>query len=108
MASCHGIEKGDWYAISLISLREPRTDFQEVARLLAVVLAARFGVRLHWGKWFPLGGPQVEGVYPGLDEFRAICEENDPGGVFRNAFVRRCCSSARRQTNPGGDAARVA
>ena len=54
--------------------------------MLAVVLAARFGARLHWGKWFPLGGPQVEGVYPGLDEFRAICEENDPGGVFRNAF----------------------
>ena len=87
MASCHGIEEGDWYAISLITLTEPRTEFQEVARLLAVVMAARFGARLHWGKWFPLGGPRVEGVYPGLGEFRAICEENDPGGVFRNAFV---------------------
>ena len=87
MASRHGVEEQDWYAISLITLTEPRTDFQEVARLLAVVMAGRFGARLHWGKWFPLDGARVEGGYPGLGEFRAICEEHDPGGVFRNAFV---------------------
>ena len=98
MASCDGIEEQDWYAISLITLREPRTEFQEVARLLAVVMAARFGARLHWGKWFPLGGPQVEGVYPGVDEFRVMCGENDPGGVFRNAFVGRVLFDARSRT----------
>ena len=89
MASCHGIEVQDWYAISLITLTEPRTEFQKVARLLAAVMAPRFGARLHWGKWFPLDGSGVEGSYPGLGEFRAICEEHDPNGVFRNAFLGR-------------------
>ncbi len=89
MASCHGIEEQDWYAISLITFTEPRTDFEAVARLLAVVMAARFGARLHWGKWFPLDGSQVEDGYPGLGEFRAICEECDPDGVFRNEFVKK-------------------
>ena len=89
MASRHGIGEGDWYAISLITLAEPRTDFQEVARLLAVVMTARFGARLHWGKWFPLDGSRVEGVYPGLEAFRAVCDEHDPDGVFRNAFVTK-------------------
>ena len=89
MASCQGIEERDWYAISLITLTEPRADFQAVVRLLAAVMAERFGARLHWGKWFPLGGSQVEEAYPGLGEFRAICDEHDPDGVFRNAFVER-------------------
>lgn len=88
MASCHGMEEHDWYAISLITFTEPRTDFEAVARLLVVVMAARFGARLHWGKWFPLDGSQVDDGYPGLGEFRAICEEYDPDGVFRNGFVR--------------------
>lgn len=87
MASCHGMEEQDWHAISLITLTEPRADFEAVARLLAVVMAARFGARLHWGKWFPLDGSQVEDGYPGLGEFRTICEECDPDGVFRNGFV---------------------
>lgn len=88
MASCHGMEEQDRYAISLITFTEPRTDFEAVARLLAVVMTARFGARLHWGKWFPLDGSQVEGGYPALGEFRAICEECDPRGVFRNGFVK--------------------
>ena len=88
MASCHGIEEQDWYAISLITFTEPRRDFEAVARLLARVMTVRFGARLHWGKWFPLDGSQVEDGYPGLREFRAICEERDPEGVFRNEFVK--------------------
>lgn len=89
MASCDGMEEQDWYAISLITFTEPRTDFQAVARLLAVVMAARFGARLHWGKWFPLDGSQVGDGYPGLGDFRAICREWDPDEVFRNEFVKR-------------------
>ena len=45
MASCHGMEDRDWYAISLITFTEPRTGFRKVAGLLAVVMAARFGAR---------------------------------------------------------------
>lgn len=39
---------------------EPRELFERVARLIATVLARAHGARLHWGKWFPLGGSDVE------------------------------------------------
>ena len=87
MASCHGMEEQDWYAISLITLTEPREPFQGVAAFLAEAMSPLFGARLHWGKWFPLDGTPVERCYPGLPAFRAVCEDFDPDGVFRNAFV---------------------
>lgn len=101
MASCHGMEKRDWYAISLITFSEPRTGFQKAAGLLATVMAVRFGARLHWGKWFPLRGPEVERGYPGLGEFRAICGEHDPDGVFRNGFVERALFTPPVSDEPG-------
>ena len=87
MASCHDIGDGDWYAISLITLVEPRLAFQNVARFLAMAMANLFGARLHWGKWFPLDAEEVDRSYPGMREFRAACEEFDPVGVFRNRFL---------------------
>jgi hypothetical protein len=48
-----------------------------------------FEARLHWGKYFPLDGADVEGEYPGLAEFRAQCLQVDPNGVFRNSFAER-------------------
>lgn len=87
MASCHGMEEQDWYAISLITFTEPRRSFQNVARFLATTLAPLFGARLHWGKWHPLDAGQVEASYPGLAAFRAICAQYDPRGVFRNRFL---------------------
>ena len=87
MASCHGIEEQDWYAISLITFTEPRLPFQNVARFLATAMARAMGARLHWGKWHPLDARQVESSYPGLAPFRAICAQFDPQGVFRNRFL---------------------
>jgi len=87
MASCHGMEEQDWYAISLITFIEPRLPFQNVARFLAVTMAPLFGARLHWGKWHPLDAEQVEASYPGLAAFRTICAQFDPQGVFRNRFL---------------------
>ncbi|MDE2803619.1 MAG: FAD-binding protein [Gemmatimonadota bacterium] len=93
MASCHGMEGQGWYAISLITLTEPRERFLRVAAFLAGAMASLFGARLHWGKWFPLDagleGGQVVRCYPGLAAFREICDEFDPRGVFRNEFARR-------------------
>ena len=93
MASCHGVEEQDWYAISLITLAEPRECFLRVAAFLAGAMASLFGARLHWGKWFPLDagveGGQVVQCYPGLPAFKEVCDEFDPRGVFRNEFVRR-------------------
>ena len=87
MSSCEGLDPEDWYAISLITYARPRDPFQRVARFLATVLAEDSGARLHWGKWFPLGAAEVERGYPGLADFREVCEEFDPGGVFRNDFL---------------------
>ncbi|MDE2678580.1 MAG: FAD-binding protein [Gemmatimonadota bacterium] len=94
MSSCHGIEPEDWYAISLITYTEPRGPFEQVARLIATVLARGFGARLHWGKWFPPGWSDVEEMYPGLSPFRQVRDEFDPGGVFRNAFLKEHLSGA--------------
>ncbi len=89
MASCHGVDEQDWFAISLITLTEPREPFQRVAAFLAEGLSLRFSARLHWGKWWPPGGAGLERGYPGMREFVATCGEFDPRGVFRNRFLRR-------------------
>ena len=89
MSSCHGIEEQDWYAISLITLAEPREPFERVAAFVAEGLSSLCRARLHWGKWMPPGWAGVERGYPGLGEFVATCREVDPRGVFRNRFLRR-------------------
>ena len=89
MASCHGVDEQDWYAISLITLTEPREPFQRVAAFLAEGLSSLFCARLHWGKWLLPGGAELERGYPGMGEFVATCGEFDQRGVFRNRFLRR-------------------
>lgn len=88
MSSWAGTDREDWYAISLITYQTPRGPFQAVAALLATLMERRFGARIHWGKWFPHTGAQVERLYPALDDFRRVCRRLDPHGVFRNDFVR--------------------
>lgn len=87
MSSCHGVERQDWYAISLITFTEPRLPFRNVVRFLATTMAPLFNARLHWGKWFPLNAGEVERSYPGIREFKAACEGFDPRSVFRNPFL---------------------
>ena len=89
MSSCHGMPEQDWYAISLITVTEPRDGFQRVATFLAETMSALYGARLHWGKWFPLDAGQLRRCYPGLAAFWEVCDECDPQGVFRNEFVQR-------------------
>lgn len=89
MASCHGIEEQDWYAISLITFTEPRLPFRNAARFLATAMTRSLGARLHWGKWHPLDADQIEESYPGLAPLRAICAQFDPQGVFRNRFLEQ-------------------
>ena len=87
MSSCHGVERQDWYAISLITFTQPRLPFQNVARFLATTMVRSLGARLHWGKWHPLDARQIGGHYSGFAAFRAICAQFDPQGVFRNRFL---------------------
>ncbi|BBC31998.1 Sorbitol oxidase [Streptomyces graminofaciens] len=49
---------------------------------------APFGARPHWGKVFTVPAAELRGLYPRLGDFRALADELDPVGKFRNAFVR--------------------
>ncbi len=51
--------------------------------------AALFHGRLQWGKYFPLSNVEIECKYPHMEEFRHICRNVDPRGVFRNEFTDR-------------------
>ncbi len=47
-----------------------------------------FEPRPHWGKVFAVPAGVLRGLYPRLDDFRALARELDPGRKFTNAFVR--------------------
>jgi len=83
-----------YYAISLITYAEPREPFYELGSFLARSMVKLFDARLHWGKYFPFANADIEGSYPDLAEFRAICRRVDPHGVFRNDFVNRVLFNA--------------
>ncbi|SEB59418.1 D-arabinono-1,4-lactone oxidase [Terriglobus roseus] len=48
-----------------------------------------FGVRPHWGKIFELDPKYLRQQYASLPRFRALAQEFDPGGKFRNAYLER-------------------
>ena len=68
-----------------------RPEWSAVERLLPKIEAKLepFGMRPHWGKVFAMDGATVQSRYRRLPEFRALAEEYDPAGRFRNAFVQR-------------------
>ncbi|MEV0218838.1 FAD-binding protein [Streptomyces sp. NPDC050704] len=68
------------------------TWVEDTAAVLPVVqrleeALAPFDPRPHWGKVFTVPPAVVRGRYPRIGEFRALAEELDPAGTFRNAFV---------------------
>jgi hypothetical protein len=79
--------EGPYYAISFITYVEPRDRFLVLASFLARSMTRLFQARLHWGKYFPLSNLEIERVYPRFPEFRALCRQVDPNGVFRNDFT---------------------
>lgn len=90
----------DWYALSFISYDRPdeRAGYFRFAELLARSMAALFGARPHWGKWCPIDATTAQRLYPELETFRQICEQSDPEGRFRNAFVRERIFGAAAQS----------
>jgi alditol oxidase len=50
---------------------------------------APFQPRPHWGKMFTMEPGRMRTHYPRLADFRALLQEHDPHGKFRNAFVER-------------------
>lgn len=49
----------------------------------------RFGGRPHWGKLHTLDAGGLRGLYPRFDDFQAIRNSVDPGGLFRNGYLDR-------------------
>lgn len=68
-----------------------KTDWPNVRALLPAIEAALkpFRARPHWGKLFTMPASDVRASYPMLDAFRALIDEFDPGGKFRNAYLDR-------------------
>ena len=87
--------QGEWYAISLISYAIDRTEFYKAMRFIGHLYAKCFDARPHWGKWLPLEAKELHRLYPQMECFRAICESNDPDGVFRNEFTERTLGLGR-------------
>ncbi len=66
-------------------------DWAGVGAFLPMVEAALapFNPRPHWGKLFTLTPAQIQAQYPRLGDFRALAQELDPQGKFRNGYVDR-------------------
>ncbi len=78
-----------WYAISFITYVEPRDQFLAMGSFLLESMVKLYGARPHWGKFCPLPPEAAGALYPRLADFRGICRNVDPHGVFRNDFVKQ-------------------
>jgi xylitol oxidase len=63
----------------------------EVAAILPDLeqLLLPLGARPHWGKWFAAEASQLRPLYPRFDDFRALAQQWDPTGKFRNDYLAR-------------------
>ena len=52
-------------------------------------IVAEHDGRPHWGKMHTLGLEQLSGLYPHLEDFRAVRDEVDPDRVFANPYLQR-------------------
>lgn len=78
------------YAMGFFTYRkeEDRGSYYAFTKSLAPILSRDFGVRIHWGKHFPLTYDRIKDLYPQIEKFKSIADEVDPNGVFRNSFIK--------------------
>ncbi len=78
------------YGFNLISYRKPgkREGFHRFSDAISRALARLYGARPHWGKYYSLGREDTHRLYPDLQQFRELCRQYDPEGVFQNNFTR--------------------
>jgi xylitol oxidase len=62
---------------------------EPVMKLLPAIEAklAPFGARPHWAKVFTMETAQIAPLYPRFQDFRALAQELDPKGKFRNRYI---------------------
>ncbi|MGA7409168.1 MAG: FAD-binding protein [Bryobacteraceae bacterium] len=67
-----------------------KPDWPSVKAVLPMIeeQLAAFGARPHWAKLFTMAPAQLESRYEKLADYKALVTEYDPGGKFRNAFLR--------------------
>jgi L-gulonolactone oxidase len=70
------------------------TDFRPYFDLVASVLDPHGG-RPHWGKLHNLRAEELRGRYPRFDEFVAVRDRVDPGGLFTNQYLDRVLGPPR-------------
>ncbi len=66
---------------------KPESD--EVHKVLPLIeeKLAPFNARPHWGKVFTMPPARLAEVYGNMPQFRALIEQRDPQGKFRNQFI---------------------
>lgn len=66
-----------------------KPEWDAVRELLPVIEKelAPFDPRPHWGKLFTMAPAQLQSRYERLDDFKALLQEHDPRGKFRNEFL---------------------
>jgi alditol oxidase len=73
---------------------KPEADAVNAVLPLIEAKLTPFDVRPHWGKVFTMAPAKVQAQYPQLQAFRAMLQQYDPQGKFRNAYVDRNLFSA--------------
>ena len=73
-------------AIHFTWKQEPKA----VGRLMPMIERelAPFGVRPHWGKLFTIAPERLRERYERWSDFKALATRHDPGGKFRNEFLK--------------------
>jgi len=79
----------EMFAISLVTLDKNLDSFETIVSLLASTMTRAFQARPHWGKVLTLGANELNGLIPGLREFRTECDHMDPDGAFASDFTER-------------------
>jgi hypothetical protein len=92
------------YSISIFTYDPPgrRDAYYAFCRFLAYSMLKLVNARLHWGKHFPFQYSDIAPQYSRLEEFRALCQSNDPNGILRNGYTKRVLDL------PSGQAASMA
>ncbi len=68
-----------------------KQDWPAVSKAMPVIerKLLPFDVRPHWGKLFTISRDRLKQHYQKLPEFIELCNQFDPKGKFRNAFLNR-------------------
>ncbi|MGU3435780.1 D-arabinono-1,4-lactone oxidase [Actinomycetes bacterium M1A6_2h] len=81
LSTAHGRATG-YVAVHQYHRREPGTYFDAVEKI-----AVDAGGRPHWGKLHTRGADELRASYPQFDNFVAVRDKVDPGGMFANAYL---------------------